>query len=426
MKKSQYNFTYKRDIDEIVLYNTYSKALMVLNEDEYDLYLKETYDDESRETLIENGILIEDGFDEVHFLKYMHYQAKFSKRSLHLTIAPTLDCNFDCPYCYENRKAGRMSQEIQNAVIGFIHARIDEGTRNIELSWYGGEPLLYFDIVESMSRRLKILTEKNKCSLKMYIVTNGYLLTEEIVKKMDEIGILRVQITLDGLAEHHDQSRPLRNGGNTFSKIFRNLSLFDDSPIEVVIRMNVDNRNCNDFKKLKEMIAELDNPNISLYPSPVENINKDKVNTVSEFMTVDEFEIFSIKECREASNEMIDFGIVNDRCCYCAAELENSYVIDDKGDFYKCWDEVGREENRCFNVLAPDDINYDTVLRYLVYDIFEDEKCRKCIYLPLCFGGCKFQRKNRNKITCGFTRESLIQYLESTFFQTSDRKEVSL
>lgn len=417
MKKSQFNFIYKRDENNVVLYNTYSKALIVLNKDEYDLYLQDACDDGSRAELIENGILIEDDFDEVHFLKYMHYQAKFSKKNLHLTIAPTLDCNFDCPYCYENRRSGKMSKEVQDAVIDFISEKIDEGTRNIDVSWYGGEPLLYFDIVESLSRQLKALTEKKACGLKMYIVTNGYLLTKEIVKKMDEIGILRVQITLDGLAEHHDKSRPLRNGGNTFSKIFHNLSLFDDFPIEVVIRMNVDNRNCNDFKKLKEMIAELDNPNISLYPSPVEDINKDKENMVSDFMSISEFEGFTLKECEDVTGKGDDFGIVDDRCCYCAAELENSYVIDDKGDFYKCWDEVGREKNKCFNILDPNDINYDTVLRYLVHDTFEDEKCRKCVYLPLCFGGCKFQRKNFNKITCGFTKEILIQYLENTFFK---------
>ena len=257
MKKSKYNFVYKRENGDVVIYNTYSKAVILLTDQEYQHYITSDYEKIDTVQYKENGILIDDDFDELHFLKYMHYKAKFSRHNLHLTIAPTLDCNFDCPYCYENRRNGKMSKEVQDALIDFVKDRINEGTENIDISWYGGEPLLYFDIVEYLALKIRKLAEDNDCGLKMYIVTNGYLLSKDVIRRLDEIGIIRVQITLDGLAEHHDKSRPLRNGGRTFDRIFTNLELFEDSPIQVVIRMNVDNNNYSDYKILKQKIKKL-------------------------------------------------------------------------------------------------------------------------------------------------------------------------
>lgn len=413
LKQSKFNYIYKRNDNETIIFNTYSKGTAELEDWEYADYLNGAYG-EMAEVLEQLGILVKEDFDEIHFLKYMHYKAKFAKNRLHLTIAPTLDCNFDCPYCYENRRQGKMSQEMQDALVRFIEQKITEGAKDIDISWYGGEPLLYFPIVESLARRIQKLSDENDCNLKMFIVTNGYLLTKEIVEKMDEIGILRVQITLDGLKEHHDKSRPLRNGEGTFDRIFENLKLFGDSPIQVVIRMNVDNRNYMDYKQLKEMIQSLDNYNISLYPSPVEDINKDKLNQVSEFMTSDEFEGFALQECEDANDDVNDYGVMDDRCCYCAAELENSYVIDERGDVYKCWDEVGREEYICFSVASPEEVNYTALLKYLTCDVFEDEDCKECTFLPLCFGGCKFQKNQLQKKNCGFSDEVMREYLENT------------
>lgn len=418
LKKSRFNFIYKRAEDEVVIYNTFSKALVVLAEEEYGQFLKDAYtEDEVRDTLMENGILVEESFDEMGFLKYFHYKTKFSNDTLFLTIAPTLDCNFACPYCYENRRQGRMSQEVQDGIIAFIEDTVESGAKTIDISWYGGEPLLYPDIVESLSERILKLAKEKDCILKMHMVTNGYLLTEEIVEMLDRIGVTRIQITLDGMKENHDVRRPLRNGKGTFEQIFENLRLFDDSPIAVVIRMNVDRQNAKDFKRLKEAIEELENPNIGVYASPVEDINKDTVNEVSDFMTTEEFDAFTMQSCDEGGLSSNDFAVMDDRYCFCTAETENCYVVDDRGDFYKCWDEVGRREHRCFNILDSENVNYSVMAHYLSSDPFADEKCKDCVFLPLCFGGCKFQKANLKKSVCGFTEETLKKYIETAFFK---------
>ena len=416
--QSKFNFTYKRNPNENIIYNTFSKALVVLEDDMYRQYETLSFvDADDKNQLVDNGILVEKTFDEMSFLKYVHYKTKFSTDILYLTIAPTLDCNFACPYCYENRRPGKMSAEVQEALISFIRESISQGVNKLHVTWYGGEPLLCLDVVGSISRKIVSLVEEKNCLLKMHLVTNGYLLTQNTIELLDEIGVTRVQVTLDGLKANHDVRRPLKSGGDTFERIIENLALFYDSPIEVLVRMNVDNQNCIDFKCLKEKIDSLGNSNMKAYASPVEDLNKDAVNHVSDFMTTDEFESFAMSACEENGLPADEFAVMDDRYAFCTSETENCYVVDDLGDFYKCWDEVGREEYRCFNILDPENKNYSIISKYLTSDPFSDERCKSCVFLPLCFGGCKYQKAHLAKSVCGFTRATLEKYLEIAFFR---------
>ncbi len=416
-KKSRFNFSYKQSDDAYVVYNTYSKAIVVLDSSEYEQFQSLRFEDSATEKeLADNGILINETFDEVDFLSYCHNMTKYSKGAFHLVLATTMDCNFGCPYCYENRRKGKMSAEVQDAIVQFIEMNIKNGVRKLDVTWYGGEPLLCPDIIRNLAARIRHVTDTSGCELTMFMVTNGYLLTPELVEFIDQIGVVKVQITLDGLKEHHDARRHLRNGGGTFDKIIENLRLFDEYSIRVDVRMNVDNENCRDYIGLQKMISALDNPNMFVYPSPVEDINPDTVNEISDFMTYDEFEKFAGGICKEGDASTAATKVLDDRYCYCQAETENSYVIDELGNCYKCWDQVGRIETCCFNITNTDDKNYPNILKFMAWDPFKDEKCGQCVFLPVCFGGCKFHRMNTGRYDCGFTEESMKSYLEGVFF----------
>ena len=376
-KKSRFNFTYRQSEDAYVVFNTYSKALVVLSSAEFEQFNAQHFDDSQMvRELADNGILVDETFDEIGFMTYCHNMTKFSKGSLHLVLATTMDCNFACPYCYENRRKGKMSIAVQDAIVQFIEANINNGVHKLDVTWYGGEPLLYPDIVESLAARIRSLADRSGCELTMYMVTNGYLFTPDLVELIDRIGVVKVQITLDGLKEHHDSRRHLRDGRGTFDKIIENLRLFEEYAIRVDIRMNVDNENCRDYIGLQQKLAELDNPNVVLYPSPVEDINPDTENEVSDFMTFDEFEKFAGDICKEGDATSAATKVLDDRYCYCQAETENSYVIDELGNCYKCWDQVGRVETCCFNITSPDKKNYSNIA---VDD--RAESCRMAEYL---------------------------------------------
>lgn len=416
-KQSKFNFIYKRSEDEVVIYNTYSKALVVLDSKEYSEFLDlDIQDSDTLKVLLKNRILVDEAFDEKGFLSYCHNMTKFSKDALHLVLATTMDCNFGCPYCYENRRKGKMSEAVQNAIIDYIHKNLEKGVRLLDITWYGGEPLLYPDIIERMSKQIHELADRYTCELNMYMVTNGYLLTSKIVELIDSVGIVKVQITLDGLKESHDARRHLVGGQGTFDRIYENLKLFEEYPIRVDVRMNVDNENCKDYIALQKKILELNNPNIVVYPSPVEDINPDTVNEISDFMTFDEFESFAGGIGKDGDAGSATTTVLDDRYCYCQAETENNYVIDELGNCYKCWDQVGRIENSCFNIMHPEDKNYSNIIKFLSWNLFDDSKCSNCVFLPICFGGCKFHRMNAGAYDCGFTEDSIKRYLEETFF----------
>ena len=416
-KKSKYNFIYKRNDNENVIFNTYSKALIVLDDSEFDQYEAMEFNDESvAEALQKNRIILDKDFDETGFLSYCHYATKFDHKTLHLVIAPTMDCNFQCPYCYENRRSGKMSLEVQDAIVSFVKEKIDSGLKSLDVTWYGGEPLLYPDIVKGLSERIHELTAGTNCELKMFIVTNGYLLTPQIVEMLDAIGIVKAQITLDGLKEHHDLTRHLKGGYGTFDKIYENLKLFDEYDIRVDVRMNVDNKNCGDYAGLKEMLDQLDNPNIVLYPSPVEDINPDTINNISKFMSYEEFESFACDIEGVTGSDTMQTRVLDDRYCFCYAETEGNLVIDELGYCYKCWDQVGRIETACLNITRPEEKNISNTVKFIGWDPFRDEKCKDCVFLPLCFGGCKFHRMNTGKYDCGYTDDSMRRYIENTYF----------
>src|SRR5580693_1893213 len=105
--------------------------------------------------------------------------ACLSSQLQHLIILPTEKCNFRCVYCYEDFKVGRMSEGVQRGIELLLINRAP--TLNLlNLSWFGGEPLLARDIVLRLSRHAFSLSKKYGFRLTGGLTTNGYLLNKEL------------------------------------------------------------------------------------------------------------------------------------------------------------------------------------------------------------------------------------------------------
>ncbi len=83
---------------------------------------------------------------------------------LDITIAPTMRCNFNCSYCFEgdNKSFSKMSAEVENAIIQYI-VKKKQSTERLILRWFGGEPLLAFDKILSISSRLDTAKSRISC-----------------------------------------------------------------------------------------------------------------------------------------------------------------------------------------------------------------------------------------------------------------------
>ena len=96
-----------------------------------------------------------------------------------LIICPTMGCNFDCPYCFEDHFAGKMSAEVQDDVIALAGRLIDAfAPKHIRVTWFGGEPLLAPEVIESLSQRLIALADERGVEYDAGIISNGYLLNQ--------------------------------------------------------------------------------------------------------------------------------------------------------------------------------------------------------------------------------------------------------
>ena len=139
LRYSRYNHVVKLPEEEAhVLYNFRTGALLRL-----DPVRKAVFDnaedlpEDSRavESLRRGGFLT--AYDELRHMRTQAFSAVGTGRFLGLTICPTLACNFSCPYCFEQARSGRMSQEVQDSIIRFARENLENyGLRAASLSRY--------------------------------------------------------------------------------------------------------------------------------------------------------------------------------------------------------------------------------------------------------------------------------------------------
>lgn len=141
---------------------------------------------------------------------------------LDLRVLPTEQCNFRCTYCYETFKHKRMPPTVVRGVKALIDRRAASLTE-LHLDWFGGEPLVAFDVVRDISGHALRVTEAHAIHFTSGMTTNGYFLDRPCFQKCLDLKINAFQISLDGKKEVHDRSRVLGSGGGTFDRIWSNL-----------------------------------------------------------------------------------------------------------------------------------------------------------------------------------------------------------
>ena len=226
MKVSKYNFIIPFDEKTSLIYNTLSNAFIKIS-NEYLYYLENNNLDPLKlknsivQQLYKGRFLIEKNFDELAFLQYKYDSQKYNKDVMTLTIAPTLNCNFDCHYCFENKEIGQIDDVIEDKILQLINNNINK-IKLLRINWFGGEPLLAKNKVMSITRAIDRICKNNNVSIQFSIITNGYNIDEIIAKFFKEYKFKNIQITLDGPREIHDKKRILINGKGTYDVIITN------------------------------------------------------------------------------------------------------------------------------------------------------------------------------------------------------------
>lgn len=335
-------------------------------------------------------------FDERAALETMGRAACAMPHLIGLTICPTMGCNFDCPYCFEDHFAGKMSQEVQDDVVALAGRMLDaSGAKDVFVTWFGGEPLLAPDIIESLSARLMAFADERGGKYSASIITNGYLLTQDVVDMLERCKVNHAQITIDGMGATHDATRRLAGGGPTFERITANLRDLD-LPFKVDIRHNVHQANRSEMDKLEAFIkglAEESGNDLRYYPAPVlgSEVADERGAQVGLICGSDASEV-GVRQ--EAGRFHAGRGH------YCGAHAIWNVGVDAKGNLQKCWEAVDKPAvsfGTAHDWDPADPLatasNPDNLTMYLNTACpVPDEECRECVWLPCCVGGCPHRR----------------------------------
>lgn len=319
-----------------------------------------------------------------------------------MSIIPTLECNFACDYCYEpgnpditrNPKRKLMGQEVQDGLVEMIKSMLPQGT-TFSVAWYGGEPLLGLEVIGSLTERFKKVCEEKKAKYFGVIVTNGYLLTPEVVEELTKLNVMSCQVTIDGPEEIHNQRRPLVGKGPTYHTIINNLERIPENiPFSISIRVNVDNRNGEHIAGLLEDLKKhsLHNrKNINIYFSRVVAPTSSCKDIGEHCIAAREFAIEELEFYKEAIR--LGFKLTHypaTKIGSCGAVRPNSFVVEPDGALHVCWNTVGREEMKIGTIENSSAKLNDRYYTWLSWSPFQKKGCENCSTLPLCMGSCPY------------------------------------
>ena len=335
---------------------------------------------------------------------YKEYVADFKKRktvvkALCLHIAH--DCNLACQYCFaeEGEYHGRralMTYEVGKKALDFLVA--NSGNRiNLEVDFFGGEPLMNWDVVKRLVEYGRSQEEKHHKKFRFTLTTNGVLLNDEIMEFCNK-EMSNVVLSLDGRKEVNDHMRPFRNGKGSYDLIVPKFQKFAElrGDKDYFVRGTFTNKNL-DFGEDVLHYADLGFKKVSMEPvvaEPSEDYairEEDLPQILAEYDRLAAEYVKRHKEGRGFTffHFMVDLKqgpCVAKRLSGCGSGTEY-LAVTPWGDLYPCHQFVGKEEFLLGNV---DTGVTNTAIRdeFKLCNVYAKEKCRDCFARFYCSGGC--------------------------------------
>lgn len=353
--------------------------------------------------LKKNGQLFADD-DYIDVSKYIPVGAPVKALCLHVAH----DCNLRCQYCFASTGdfgTGRkiMPFEVAKKAIDFVISRSGK-RRNIEVDFFGGEPLMAWDTVKQTIDYARSIEDEHGKKFRFTITTNGLLLDDE---KIDYINanMDNVVLSLDGRPSVNDEMRKTVSGAGSYDIIvpkFQKLVEKRDPKLDYYARGTFTGKNL-DFAEDVVHIADEGFDRLSVEPVAAEDgcgyelteADLDKIYAEYDRLT-------DIMEARRKEGKpfhffhfMVDLNqgpCVVKRLRGCGAGYE--YVaVTPEGDIYPCHQFVGNEAFKQGSVLDGS-FDMDIAHKFASMNIYTREKCGDCWAKFYCSGGCSAANHN--------------------------------
>ncbi|WP_079525027.1 MULTISPECIES: radical SAM/SPASM domain-containing protein [Halobacillus] len=434
-KWSKYNLTVPTHKKNFLLYNTANQKMMT---SEQSFERRENYYTDGAplakgdDKLVDLGFLVEESIDEFAKQRF-DYQQHQGDRSQQIIVMPTEQCNFRCVYCYEEFLKGTMEPELQEGLISWVKANISNWD-NLAISWFGGEPLVGYSVIENVSPQIIELCKENNVKYTSGMTTNGFLLNIEKAKKLYDMGVRSYQITVDGTEDYHDQTRVLMGGQKTYSKIMKNLLDIKDSDLDVSIKVRMNFSSFN-TENISDFLDELSSnfksdPRFTFDLQPVgqwggPNDEELPICTSNQANLIEIDKTWEGIEKGIPTTKFLD-ALRPNNVCYAAKE--NSLVIGSDGIIYKCTVAFNNPMNHVGQLHPNGEIELDMYKfsQWVSLDGATDPHCQSCQVAPICHGSfCPLVRIEHGKDTrpCPPLKSNLEAYVKNLYKQITFSKE---
>ena len=409
MQVSKYTFFIEKH-NTCCLYNTFSNSLIAVDKMLFErlkeLSAKKQFkeeelneDAEDIDILKKGKFITDNDMDDFLLLKSSLNAQRNYNKALSLTIAPTMDCNFNCFYCFEEHHSEYMTSEEIQAIVHFIEQKKD--IVGLAITWFGGEPLMAFDRIKEFYQQLKSPTE----NVSTKIVTNGYYMTPDVVDFFKEKKFHSVQLTVDGLGDDYNKVKYSVSDSNCWDTVLKNIDyLVTQTDIPTVIRVNMQKNDTAEYLKILTFFKNKYPNQKHLHVAPAFVLGNRVLEQKTEYSNnlVEQkgkivFDLELSKILSENNMEGLRFRYPDNKFYECgSARNENRFAIAPGGKLYKCWEIMGNKED-CYGILEADATikvtNFTVLNRYLhAADPLSDPTCKKCKFLPICAGGCPYWR----------------------------------
>jgi uncharacterized protein len=422
------------DRNEVFLMNTFSDAQLLVSPDVASLLERVSRGEsafnreeaESIDALLENGFVVESRERENADLEEYFHNLRHDTEQLRCTVLTTLQCNFACDYCFQgdhgdyNKFAEKMSLETARNVVEWIAGQLDAiRPEKFVLTLFGGEPLLNLPVAYYLAEACHRVCTERGVKPGISLITNGLLLTPEVVDRLVPYGLYGVKITLDGDRDTHNRMRPLRGRQGTFDKIIENVRRVADK-VPITIGGNFDESSVDSYPDLLDFlreqefadkIAKINFKPVIKAPAPqtpkgmipLTPVGADKplggtcmtsagagagskggTSVCDSCHFVDEKMTFLRSETRKRGFPTPD-GV---HMGPCEIHRRHAHTIGPDGSLYACPGFTGSKTESTGHIDGrADEFRLAAAKRFEVLTAKKDE-CGECTYVPVCGGGC--------------------------------------
>jgi len=256
--------------------------------------------------------------------------------------------------------------------------------RTLDVCFHGGEPFINYDVMFYLATSFREAFP----SIEFSVVTNGSLITAKNAIQLKDIGVSTWQITLDGMGENHNRSRPII-GQDAFRQISNNLQHLREVD-RVKINVNVSRSNVRTIEKdIIRFISEgAIPPNARIVISLVRNLSSSGFwQLPSREAGVVMGRLISVLG-RNGHRYVVDDALAS---AMCSALHPHAFVISPTGVLRQCISAVEREFAVAGSVLDTTQNVHTSALSSFARLRWRVKPCCDCRYLPICMGRCAFE-----------------------------------